>query len=451
MNGKGESLRNVYDRRELLRTGGSAATLAAARLLAPGVFSGCSAQQAVAATTSSAAAPVKVGILHSQTGVMGMSESSLRDAEMLAIEEINADGGVLGRPIEAVVEDTRSRFTDVFPAKATKLLTQDRVAAVFGCWTSVSRKAVVPVFERLNGLLFYPLQYEGNESSFNVIYGGSVPNQQILPAVDWLLSDAGGARKRLFLIGSDYVFPWTVEYILERYLPSLNRSDVQIVGHYYAPLSEFDFAPAVSAIEQAQPDAILSTINGEGNVHFFAELAKRGIGSNEIPVMSTSVGEDELRSMKGETISGHYSAWSYFQSLDTPRNRRFVRRFQNEHGDDRVISDPMEAAYSLVYLWKQSVERAQSIEVDAVRDAFAKNIEFAAPGGRIRLDPRNYHTYKRFRIGRARADLQFDLVHESPDWIAPEPYPSVAFPGWEVDWSRGGLTRGPAVDIHRPS
>jgi urea transport system substrate-binding protein len=382
---------------------------------------------------------------------MGLSESSLRDAELLAIEEINADGGVLGHQLEPVVKDTRSRFTDVYPKMATRLLSEDGVAVIFGCWTSTSRKAVLPILETLNGLLFYPLQYEGNESSFNVVYSGSLPNQQILPAIDWLLSDAGGAKKRFYLVGSDYVFPWTAHYIIAKYLAQLGRADVEIVGFHYAPLRQTDYSTIVQDIKKSNPDVIVNTINGESNRYFFSELAAQEIHAEEVPVLSTSVGEDELRSMRASKVEGHLSAWNYFQSLDTPRNRRFVRRFQNEHGEDRVMDDPMEAAYSQVYLWKLAVEKAQSFEVDQVRDALAKDIEFSAPGGKLKIDPKTFHTYKRCRIGRVRDDLQFDIVYESPDWIEPDPYPSMAFPGWHCDWTRGGITQGPRVAITRPA
>ena len=381
---------------------------------------------------------------------MGLNESSLRDAELLAIEEINADGGVLGQQIEPVVEDPRSRFVDLFPRMATKLLTEDNVAAVFGCWTSVSRKAVLPIFEQLNGLLFYPLQYEGNESSYNVVYSGSLPNQQLLPAVDWLLSDEGGSRQRLYLIGSDYVFPWTAHYIVNKYVEHLGGSAAKIVGYHYVSLGHRDFTTIVEEIKQAQPDVVLSTINGESNTFFFRELLRQGISSDAVPVISTSMGEDDLRSMHPDEVRGHLSAWSYFQSLDTPRNRRFVRRFQDIHGEDRVLSDPMEAAYSQVYLWKLAVEAAQSFEVDRVRDAMMQSIEFRAPGGTLQVDPKTLHTHKRFRIGRAREDRQFDIVYESPHSIEPNPYPDVAFPGWNCDWTRGGLTQGPRVAIARP-
>jgi len=390
-------------------------------------------------------APVRVGILHSQTGTMAISEISLRDAELLAIEEINAGGGILGRQLEPIVEDGRSRFDDVFPAKAAKLLVEDKVAVVFGCWTSASRKAVLPVFEQHNGLLFYPLQYEGNESSRNIVYTGASPNQQILPAVDWLLSTAGGNRNRFFLIGSDYVFPRTANFIIGKYLKSKGRAAV--VGERYTPLGHRDYKGIVQEIVNAKPDVIFSTINGDSNLAFYDELAAQGVTADRLPVVATSVGEDELRGLLPDRVTGHLAAWTYFQSLDTPANREFVARFRREHGPDRVLDDPIEAAYAQVYLWKLAVEKAGSFEVDRVRDAFRAGIEFDAPGGRVRIDPKTQHAFKRFRMGRIRADRQFDIIYESPEWIEPAPYPQVAFPGWRCDWTQGGVTQGPEVQI----
>ena len=250
--------------------------MTAAATFAPFVFSGCRQRASLPSVPT-----VKVGILHSQTGTMSMHESSLRDAELLAIEEINANGGVLGHQIDPVVKDTRSGFTDIFPKKATELLSEDQVSTVFGCWTSSSRKAVVPIFERFNGMLFYPLQYEGNESSYNVVYSGSVPNQQIMPAVDWLVSPEGGSKKRFYLVGSDYIFPWTAHHILETYIASLGRQDIEIVGFRYLPLDHRDFAETVRGIQEAEPDVIFSTINGISNQYFFRELASQGVSADE--------------------------------------------------------------------------------------------------------------------------------------------------------------------------
>ncbi len=395
-------------------------------------------------STARTAKTVKVGVLHSQTGTMLISETSLRDAELLAIEEINAAGGVLGHMIEPVVEDGRSRFTEVFPKAAKKLLTQDKVAVVFGCWSSASRKAVLPVFEEFNGLLFYPVQYEGNESSRNIVYTGAVPNQQILPAIDWLLTDAGGSHKRFYLVGSDYVFPRTANYIVDKYL---RTRGAEVAGVSYTPLGHQDFKQTVDQIQAASPDVVISTINGDSNIGFYNELAAHKITADELPVLATSVGEDELRSLLPANVKGHLSAWSYFQSIDTRSNRDFVTRFKRTYGYDCVTDDPIEAAYTQVFVWKLAVERAGSFDVDKVREAFRSDIELEAPGGKLKIDPKTQHAFKRFRLGRVREDRQFDIVYESDGLIAPVPYPEVAFPGWHCDWTQDGLTRGHDVDI----
>jgi urea transport system substrate-binding protein len=427
-------------RRELLKRGAGALGLVAVPSLAALALSGCD-------RPAAREHPIKVGILHSQTGTMAISEISLRDMELMAIEEINAAGGVLGRPIEPVLEDTRSRFADMFPKKAAKLLREDRVAAVFGCWTSASRIAVLPVFQEYNGLLFYPVQYEGNECSRNVIYSGSAPNQQLLPAVDWLLSNAGGARDRFYLLGSDYIYPRTANYILRKYI-KFQGGDV--VGERYTPLGHRDYSTIIDEIAAQRPDVVFSTLNGDTNIYFYQALAARGITAEQLPVVATSVGEDELRSLLPADVQGHMAAWSYFQSIDTPANRNFVQRFQAEHGEDRVVSDPMEAAYSQVYLWKLAVEKAGSFEVDRVREAFNSGIEFEAPGGRIMVDPQTHHTYKHFRMGRIREDRQFDIVYETPTWIQPQPYPQIAFPGWRCDWTDTGKKEGDAIPKFSP-
>lgn len=387
---------------------------------------------------------VKVGLLHSQTGTMAISETSLRDAGLLAIEEINAAGGVLGYPIEPIVEDGRSRFLDEFPRKARKLLSEDKVVAVFGCWTSSSRKAVLPLFEEMNGLLFYPMQYEGNESSRNIIYTGSTPNQQILPAIDWFTSEAGGSHKRFYLVGSDYIYPRTANFIIKKYLESLGASVVDV---QYTPMGQRDFKDIVNVIKASDADIILSTINGDSNIGFYGELAAQGVTADKIPVVATSVGEDELRSLLPSQVQGHYSAWTYFQSLDNPQNKRFVELWKREFGRDRVTDDPIEAAYTQVYLWKLAAEKAGSFDVDKVRKALGSVNDLEAPSGKVKLDPKTQHMFKRFRLGRVRDDRQFEIVHESQGWIAPDPYPQVAFPGWKCDWTHDGITQGEPVTI----
>ncbi|MFN7731344.1 MAG: transporter substrate-binding protein [Pirellula sp.] len=387
--------------------------------------------------------PIRVGVLHSQTGTMALAETSLRHTEILAIEEINAAGGVLGRPIEPVVKDGKSRSM-IFKKRAKAMIEEFGVEAVFGCWTSADRKAVLPIVEQKNALLFYPLQYEGNECSPNVVYTGSTPNQQILPALDWFLSEAGGSKKRIALIGSDYVFPRTANYIVRKYLES---KSIAVVEEIYVPLGHSEFESAVASILKSDADLILNTINGDSNLYFFRTLHELSGNAERLPVVSTSVGEYELRSIAPEAVAGHYSAWSYFQALDSLANRKFVQAFQADYGDDRVLDDPMEAAYTAVYLWKAAVEKAGSTQTDAVRKAIQSGLEFDAPGGRVRIDPRNQHLYKRFRLGRTRLDRKFDVVYESPEWIAPDPYPAFAFPEWSCDWTQGGMRKGPPVII----
>ena len=418
---------------------GTAATLAAARALAPALFTGCSLGIQPRART------VPLGLLHSQTGPLAISATSLRDAQIFACEQINAAGGVLGRQIEIKAPDPKSRL-DLFERRARALLDLGCVA-VFGCWTSSSRKVVLPLFEERDKLLFYAVQYEGNESSKNIVYGGMVPNQQIVPALDWLLSAEGGGRKKIYLLGSDYVFPRTANYVTRKYLET---KGVKPVGEAYYSLNHADFTAEVKKIVASGADCVLNTINGDSNLAFFAALAAAKVDPAKIPVVSTSIGEDELRSLLPEQVKGHYAASCYFQSLPTEANRRWIADFRREFGFDRVTDDPMEPGYCLVNLWKRAVEKAGSFETAAVRQAFADGLEFAGPGGTVRLDPATQHCDRWFRLGRIRSDRQFDLVKESPAPIPPDPYPQFAFPGWKCDWTKGGLERGPEVKIDGP-
>jgi urea transport system substrate-binding protein len=424
-----------FSRRAALRRG-AAATLAAARALSPALFAGCSLGIPPLAKT------VDVGMLHSQTGPLAISATSLRDIELHAFEQINASGGLLGRTIVAHAPDTRSQV-DLFPKRARRLLDQGAVA-VFGCWTSTSRKAVLPIFEAAKKLLFYPVQYEGNESSPAVVYGGMVPNQQILPAIDWLAGAEGGLKKKVFLVGSDYIYPRTANFIVKKYLAG---KSLKPVGTAYVPLGDLDFSGVVKQIRESGADCVLSTVNGNSNIGLFAALAEAKVDPATLPVVSTSIAEDELRSLLPRQTQGHYAVSCYFQSLDTPANRAWVDGFRREFGHDRVVGDPMEPAWCLVHLWKRAVEKAGSFETEAVRQVFREGLEFAGPGGPVRLDPKTQHTTKFFRLGRIRGDRQFDIVHTSPAPIDPDPYPDFAFPGWSVDWTKEGITRGAEVDI----
>lgn len=386
---------------------------------------------------------VKVGILHSLSGTMAISETSLKDAELMAIEEINDAGGVLGKKIVPIVEDPASDFTGKFPELAKKLLLKDKVACVFGCWTSVSRKNVLSAFEDNNGLLFYPVQYEGNESSKNVVYSGAAPNQQILPAVEWLINEK--KYKTFYLLGTDYVFPRTANLIIVKYLES---KGLKVLKEDYTKFGHQDYATIVQDIKAKAPDVIFSTINGDSNTNFYNELAAQGMTADKFPVVAVSVGEDELRSLDPSKVKGHLAAWNYYQSVDTPKNKEFVKKFQAKYGKDRVTDDPIAAAYAQVYLWKLAVEKAKSFDVDEVRKAFVTGgIEFDAPEGKIKVDPKSLHVYKYFRMGKIRDDRQFDIVFETKTWIEPEPYPQIAFPGWSVDWTKGGITKGKAIQV----
>jgi urea transport system substrate-binding protein len=424
-------------RRDFGRHAGAAATLAAAQAFAPFLFVGCR-----PTGTPAGRQPIRVGLLHSQTGTMAISETSLRDVELFAFEQINASGGLLGRQIEVWGPDPKSR-TDLYPKRARELIDWG-ATALFGCWTSSSRKAVLPVIEERDRLLFYPVQYEGNESSAHVVYGGMVPNQQVLPAIDWLASPAGGSLKKIFLLGSDYVFPRTANFVAKKYMAT---KGMRPAGEMYLPLGHRDFGPAVNLIQASGADCVLSTINGDSNIGLFNSLTEARIDPTKLPVISTSIAEDELRNLLPEQVSGHLAVSCYFQSLPTEANRRWVDEFRHEFGHDRVTGDPLEPQWGLVHFWRDAVERAGSLDTAAVRAAMRDGLKFAGPGGRVRLDPKTQHCTRYFRVGRIRADRQFDIVHQSDAPIDPDPYPQIAFPGWSCDWTKGGITRGPEVLI----
>jgi urea transport system substrate-binding protein len=382
-----------------------------------------------AASCTNEAEPVKIGILHSLTGTMAISETSLRDAVLMAVDEINAKGGVLGRKIEPVVVDPASNW-DLFAEKARQLISQDKVAVVFGCWTSVSRKSVLPVFESLKGLLFYPVQYEGEEQSPNIFYTGATPNQQLIPAAEFMMSKQGGSKKKFYLLGTDYVFPRTANKILKAYLLSVGVPEKDIVEEY-TPFGHADYQTIVGKLKEfgkAGDAAVLSTINGDSNVPFYKEFANQGLTSDKIPIMAFSVAEDELRSMETEHLVGHLAAWNYYQSIDTPENKAFVEAFKTyadakglPGGKNRVTDDPIEAAYFGVYVWKAAVEKANSFEVDAVVPSVL-GLEFDAPGGKKKMHATNHHTFKPVYIGKIRADGQFDVISKSPGLVEPEAF-----------------------------
>ena len=422
---------SVYSRRTFLK-----GTLAAGAGLAAG-------GGLPSILTAQGKEPIKVGVLHSLSGTMAISEVSLRDVVLMAVEEINGKGGVMGRKIQPVVVDPASNW-DLFAEKAKQLLLQDRVAVVFGCWTSVSRKSVLPVFENNNGLLFYPVQYEGEECSKNVFYTGATPNQQLIPAAEYLMSKEGGSYKKFYLLGTDYVFPRTASKILRAFLLAKGVPAANIEEEY-TPFNHQDYQTIVGKIKRFASGgsaAVLSTINGDSNVPFYKEFANQGLRSENAPIMAFSVAEDELRGMDTSALVGHLAAWNYYQSVDTPQNKKFVNAFKEycaKHklpgGAKRVTDDPIEAAYFGVHVWKQAVEKAKSPEVDAVRKAVYGQ-EFLAPGGKIKMDEANHHTYKPVLIGEILKDGQFKVVSKSKGLVKAEPWSQYTSPDKGCDWVR---------------
>ncbi len=361
-------------------------------------------------TTSSI---VRVGILHSLSGTMAISEASLKDAELMAIAEINEAGGVLGRIIEPVIEDGVSDPI-ISALKASKLIEQDGVVTIFGGWTSAIRKAILPVLEELNALMWYPVEYEGLECSRHIFYTGICPNQQLGPAVEWLLHNK---NKRFYLVGSDYVFPRAANKIIKA---QLKRNGGIVAGEEYVALGTTEFGGIIERIKQARPDAVFNTLNGDSNLAFYQQYKDAGISAEEIPIMATSIAEEELRRIGGVTAAGHYASWSYFQSIDTPKNRTFVENFKRRYGSDRVTSDPIEAAYFQVYLWKQAAEKAGSFDVDLLREA-AYGQSFEAPSGKVSIET-NHHVRKHCRIGKILPNGQFQIVFTSTDTLKPQPW-----------------------------
>ena len=393
--------------------------------------------------------PIKVGILHSLSGTMAISEVSLRDVTLMAIDEINAQGGVLGRKVEAVVVDPASNWP-LFAEKAKQLLVQDKVSVVFGCWTSVSRKSVLPVFEKENGILFYPVQYEGEECSRSVFYTGAAVNQQAGPAVDYLLSKEGGAKKKFYLLGTDYVYPRTTNKILRQQLIA-NGIPESNIEEEYTPFGHQDYQTIVRKIKAFAAGggaAVVSTINGDSNVPFYKEFANQGLTSEKCPIVAFSVAEDELRGMDTSALVGHLAAWNYFQSIDAPQNKTFVKAFKAyceknglPGGAKRVTDDPMEAAYIGVNIWRQAVEQAGTTNVDAVRQAIAGQ-HFLAPGGWVQMDEKNHHLKKPVIIGEILADGQFQEVWRTKGLVRAEPWSKFVKDSKEkiADWTWPNIT-----------
>lgn len=391
------------------------------------------------ASATKAEETVKVGVLHSLSGTMAISETSLRDILLFTFDEINAAGGVLGKKIEPVVVDGASDWP-TFAEKAEQLLAQDKVAATFGCWTSVSRKFVLPVYEKYNGLLFYPVQYEGEEMSPNIFYTAEAVNQQAIPAVDYLLEEG---YKKFYLIGTDYVYPQTTNLVLFEYLQSkgipvenigggLRKEGGEVVSAgKYTPFSHSDYQQIVAEIKAfaASGDAcVINTINGDSNVSFFKEIAASGLTADDCPIVSFSLSEDEFRSLPTKDLVGHLGCWTYFQSLDTPANKKFVANFQEwlktapagVQKEGRVTCSPMVLSYNGVYLWKAAVEKAGTFDYEAVRNALWSGVSFDGPGGTVTTQT-NHHLTKNVYIGETLEDGQFDIL-ESFENVYGEPF-----------------------------
>lgn len=379
-----------------------------------------------------AAPPIRIGVLHSLSGTMANDERPLVDAVRLAVEEINAGGGLLGRPVEMLVADGRSDDS-VFAAEAERLISTEKVSALFACWTSSCRKTLKPLVEKHNHLMFYPLQYEGLEQSPNIYYLGSIPNQQIIPGTHWAMDKLG---KRIFLLGSDYIYPRAANFII-RDMVKANHGVV--LAERYRPLGDARFAAIIAELRKLKPDVVLNTLNGDSNTHFFRALHQAGL--NSLPVMSFSVDEVALQAIGPEAFHPeHYAVWSYFQSIPEAANQRFVSSFRARFGADRVTSDPIESSYVGVRLWAQAVRDAGTDEAQAVNSAMLLQ-SIAAPSGIAAIDYATRHLWKQIYIGKARADGQFDLTWSAHDTLRPLPFPD--FHG-EAEWQQllASLTGG---------
>jgi urea transport system substrate-binding protein len=379
-----------------------------------------------------AADTIKVGILHSLSGTMAISETVLKDVALMTIDEINAKGGVMGKKLEPVVVDPASNWP-LFAEKAKQLIDQDKVAAVFGCWTSVSRKSVLPVFEEKNSLLFYPVQYEGEELSKNVFYTGAAPNQQAIPAVEYLMSKDGGSAKRFVLLGTDYVYPRTTNKILRAFLKAKGVADADIMEDY-TPFGHSDYQSIIAKIKkfasEGKKTAVVSTINGDSNVPFYKELGNQGLKATDVPVVAFSVGEEELRGVDTKPLVGHLAAWNYFMSIKSPANTEFVKKWSDYakargiagHKDRPLTNDPMEATYIGMHMWAKAVEKAKSTDTDKVIAAMAGQT-MPAPGGfTSTMDKENHHLHKPVFIGEIKADGQFNVVWKTKGPVVADPW-----------------------------
>jgi urea transport system substrate-binding protein len=385
-----------------------------------------------------AADTIKVGILHSLSGTMAISETSLKDVALMTIDEINANGGVMGKQLQPVIVDPASNWP-LFAEKARQLISQDKVSVVFGCWTSVSRKSVLPVFKELNSLLFYPVQYEGEELEKNVFYTGAAPNQQAIPATEYLMSKEGGGAKRFVLLGTDYVYPRTTNKILRAFLHSKGVKDSDI-DEVYTPFGHADYQTIVANIKKfaaGGKTAVISTINGDSNVPFYKELGNAGLKATDVPVVAFSVGEEELRGVDTKPLVGHLAAWNYFESVKNSVNTAFIKKWKAyakakglPNADTVVTNDPMEATYVGINMWKQAVEKAKSTDTDKVIAAMAGQTFKAPSGYTLEMDKTNHHLHKPVMIGEIKADGQFNVVNKTKTTIRAQPW-SPYIPGNE--------------------
>jgi len=375
-----------------------------------------------------------VGILHSRTGSMADSEKPVIDATLMAIDEVNEQGIIPGVVLVPVIEDGASD-PETFARKAEKLIREDGVVAIFGCWTSASRKAVKPIVERYNSLLFYPVQYEGIEQSPNIVYLGAAPNQQIIPAVYWALKELGA--EKFYLVGSDYVFPHTAHAIIR---DQLKAHGGEVIGESFIPLGSGKVEAVVADIAEKQPDIIINTLNGDTNRYFFQALRAEGIQSEAIPTLSFSVGENELSKIGHRLLNGDYAAWNYFQTLDSEENRQWVNNFRQRYGENRKTSDAMEAAYSGVHLWAQAAREASHVDGDGFFgstcnpdevDDHIPSQSFHAPGGLVFIEPESQHLYKTARIAQVDPEGKFTIVWSSEVPVRPSPYPIFRR---EIEW-----------------
>lgn len=377
-----------------------------------------------------AADTIKVGILHSLSGTMAISETSLKDVALMTIDEINAKGGVLGKKLEPVIVDPASNWP-LFAEKARQLIANDHVVAIFGCWTSVSRKSVLPVVKELNGLLYYPVQYEGEELEKNVFYTGAAPNQQAIPAVEYLMSKDGGGAKRFVLLGTDYVYPRTTNKILRAFLHSKGVKDEDI-KELYTPFGHADYQTIVADIKKFSAGgktAVISTINGDSNVPFYKELGNAGLKATDVPVVAFSVGEEELRGVDTKPLVGHLAAWNYFESVKNPTNADFVKKWKAyaaakhlPNAATAVTNDPMEATYVGIHMWAQAVEKAKSTDTDKVIAAMGGQSYKAPSGYTLVMDQTNHHLHKPVMIGEIKGDGQFSVVWKTKEPIRAQPW-----------------------------